>query len=135
MVALAVLVAAVVTLPLALWDIKAFLHSAIVLQLHQPYRADALSFLAWWGNGDPAWTGPFWLAFAALAVAAALSLWRGERSPAGFATAVAFCFFAFFGFNKQAFANYYYFLLGALCCAVAANAGMESLDSDADICR
>ena len=26
----------------------------------------------------------------------------------------------FFAFNKQAFCNYYYFVLGALCCAVAA---------------
>jgi hypothetical protein len=27
--------------------------------------------------------------------------------------------FVFFFFSKQAFANYYYFTLGALCCSVA----------------
>ena len=29
-------------------------------------------------------------------------------------------FFAFFAFNKQAFCNYYHFVIAALCCAIAA---------------
>ena len=36
------------------------------------------------------------------------------------AAAVAIVMFTFIAFNKQAFANYYYFVIGALCCAVAA---------------
>jgi hypothetical protein len=32
--------------------------------------------------------------------------------------AVAFVFFAFFAFNKQAFCNYYSFVVGALCVAL-----------------
>jgi hypothetical protein len=112
---LAVCIAAIVTLPLALWDMRAFVHSTLTLQFNQPYRPDALSLLAWWGSDRPGWVGPFWLCFVALLAAAALSLWRARSFAAGF----ALCFFAFFIFNKQAFANYYYLVIGALCCAAA----------------
>jgi hypothetical protein len=50
----------------------------------------------------------------------ALALWRVARTPAGFALGVAALFLAFFVLNKQAFANYYFFVIGALCVAVAA---------------
>ena len=49
-----------------------------------------------------------------------LALWRAARTPAGFALGVAALFLAFFVLNKQAFANYYLFVIGALCTAVAA---------------
>jgi hypothetical protein len=111
--------AAVVTLPLALWDFRAFWQSAITLQMRQPYRPDALSFLAWWGYGRTGWTGPFWLAFVALFIAAMLSLWRLPRGIAGFVMGFAFTYYCFFAFNKQAFANYYYLVLGALCITTA----------------
>jgi hypothetical protein len=111
--------AAVVTLPLALWDFKAFWQSAITLQMLQPYRPDALSFLAWWGYGRTGWTGPFWLAFVALFIAALLSLWRLPRGIPGFIMGFAFTYYCFFAFNKQAFANYYYLVLGSLCIATA----------------
>jgi hypothetical protein len=42
------------------------------------------------------------------------------RTPSGFALAVSALFLAFFVLNKQAFANYYFFVIGALCVAVAA---------------
>ncbi len=38
----------------------------------------------------------------------------------GYALGVAALFLAFFVLNKQAFANYYFFVIGALCVAVAA---------------
>ncbi len=60
------------------------------------------------------------LAFAVLALAAVLALWRLPRTPAGFAAATALLYLFFVAFNKQAMANYYVFVLGALCCAVAA---------------
>ena len=59
------------------------------------------------------------IAFVALVVATGLVLWRCRRTAAGFAAGTALVFFAFFAFNKQAFANYYYFVIGAMCCAVA----------------
>jgi hypothetical protein len=112
-------VAAIVTLPLALWDFRAFWESTLTLQLRQPYRPDALSYLAWWGYGRAGWTGPFWLAFVALLAAAGLCLWRLPRGISGFVMAFALTYFAFFAFNKQAFANYYYLVLGALAVASA----------------
>lgn len=114
-VILIVLVAAGVTLPLALRNPTAFWRSVIALQFLQPYRPDSLSFLAWWGSDKPGWTGPIWPAFVAMALAIGLSLRRACSFPA----AMALCFLTFFCLNKQAFANYYYLALGAMCCAAA----------------
>ena len=117
-----------VTLPLVLWDLGAFLHSAVTLQIHQPFRADALSYLAWWasrGNAPPG-TG---LAFLLVLPALGLALWRAPRSGAGFALGVALVLGLFFAFNKQAFANYYFFVLGALCVAAAAAGEPHSTES------
>jgi len=58
--------------------------------------------------------------FAAMAVGLAIALWRCPRDPAGFAAALALVYLPFIAFNKQAFANYYLFVIAALCCAVAA---------------
>ena len=111
------LVAAVVSLPLALWAFRPFFYSVVLLQLYQPLRTDALSYAAALArSGLPA---PTWLAFAAILPALALALWRGARTPAGFAGGMALVYLAFFAVNKQAFCNYYFFALGALCCAVA----------------
>lgn len=112
----------VVSLPLVLWDLPAFLHSAVTLQFRQPFRPDALSYLvpiASSGWGQP----PAWVGFIFALPAIALSLWRCPRGPAGFSSALALVLFAFFAFNKQAFCNYYYLVLGALCCALATTPG------------
>jgi hypothetical protein len=121
----AAVVAAVLTLPLFLIDPHAFLWSVVKLQFYQPFRMDALSYLPWWvarGHAPP----PVAVAFAAAGVAILLSLWRAPRTPAGFATSVAFVYCVFFALNKQAFVNYYYFVVGALCVALAAHAGDEA---------
>ena len=65
-----------------------------------------------------------WLAFILAPLTIALGIWRAPRTPAGFALAVALTLLVFFAFSKQAFVNYYYVVLGALCCALAA-AGPE----------
>jgi hypothetical protein len=111
-------VAALISLPLILWDFRAFWQSAITLQMRQPYRPDSLGYLAWWGYGRQGWTGPFWLCFVALFLCAILTVWRNPRGVGGFVTAFALTYYSFFVFNKQAFANYYYLVLGALCCAI-----------------
>jgi len=64
-------------------------------------------------------TALFWSTLAAV-VTLALSLWRAPRTPAGFALSLGFILLAFFAFNKQAFCNYYFFVIGAMCCAVGA---------------
>ncbi|MGA2229615.1 MAG: hypothetical protein ABSH22_01705, partial [Tepidisphaeraceae bacterium] len=114
---------AVVSLPLMLWDFAAFWRSAVAIQLADPFRADSLNYAAWWvhrGGGVP----PQWLAFVLAVAAVAITVWRAPRSPAGFAGAVAVIYLCFFALAKQAFCNYYFMALGALCCA-AAVAGID----------
>ena len=115
----ALLTAAAVSAPLVLWDWRAFVHSAGTVQKLAPFREDALSYLVWishqWGRRYDVG-----VAFAAMAVGTTVALWRCARDPAGFAAALALIYLPFIAFNKQAFANYYLFVIGALCCAVAA---------------
>jgi 4-amino-4-deoxy-L-arabinose transferase-like glycosyltransferase len=119
---IALLVAVAVTLPLAAWDAHAFMHSAVTLQFHQPFRTDALSYLVRFAGSDGS-APPVWIAFACAAVAGLLALWRCPRTASGFAIAVAIVFFAFFATSKQAFCNYYAFVLAAMCCGLAALPG------------
>ena len=68
----AVLAGSIVTLPLALWDLEGFMRSAVWLQFKQPFRRDALSYLAWMKPANPAaW---LWLPL----VTAAVGLSGGE---------------------------------------------------------
>jgi hypothetical protein len=110
--------------PLALVDVRAFLNDVVLFQVRQPFRADALSFLALFARlrGAPFPSG---IGFIALAAVIALALLRAARTPAGFALGVAAAFFGFFAYNKQAFCNYYYFVVGALCVCVAASGAAE----------
>jgi hypothetical protein len=124
LLALGLLVAAAVSLPLALWDVDAFLHSAVTLQFRQPFRADALSYLVPYAASHGGGLPPVWTSFAFAGAAALLALWRCPRTPAGFAAGVAILFLAFFATSKQAFCNYYALVLAALCCALAATPGV-----------
>ena len=110
--------AALVTLPLAAWNAAAFWHSVVVVQFLQPARPDALAYPAWLVPDLPGVAAV--AGFIALVPAMGLAVWRAPRTPAGFAAAVALVYLAFFAFSKQAFANYYFFVIGALCVAVAA---------------
>lgn len=120
----AVAVGAVISLPLALWDVSAFTRDVVTLQFYQPFRVDALTYPAnAVSHGGSPW--PTSLAFVAAVCAVGVSLLRAPRTPAGFAGAIALTYFGFFSLSKQAFCNYYYFVLGALCCAVAALYGQD----------
>jgi hypothetical protein len=119
---IALLVAVAVTLPLASWNPDAFIRSAVTLQFHQPFRTDSLSYLVPLSHADGP-TVPVWIAFPCAGVAGLLALWRCPRTPSGFAIGVAVVFFAFFATSKQAFCNYYAFVLAGLCCALAALPG------------
>jgi hypothetical protein len=105
-----------ITLPLALWDLPAFVHSTVLLQFRQPFRDDALSYLVplahLLGTRPPAWIG-----LALAAAAAVMAVRKSPRTPSGFALALALVLLTFFAFNKQAFCNYYHAVIGALCCA------------------
>jgi hypothetical protein len=122
----AAIVGVAVTLPFFLWNPAAFWRSVVTLQFHQPFRTDALSVLSWWaarGHDQP----PALIAFLAAGIASSLALWRLPRTPAGFSAAIAITFFAFFVFNKQAFSNYYFFVIGALYATLAAWRAPETI--------
>lgn len=118
LIAKATLVAALVTFPAFLINAGAFFKDVIAFQFRQPFRLDSLSYLAWIAQTTGKFL-PAWLGFATIIPTTVLALKRAPRTPAGFAAAVALVFLVFFAFSKQAFGNYYYFCLGALCCAVA----------------
>jgi hypothetical protein len=113
-------VALAVSLPLMLWHPGAFIRSAVTLQFRQPFRDDALSALVPLVRaGAPRLLGTI-LPLVLAPLAGALALWRGQRAPAGFAVAIALTYLVFLAVNKQAFCNYYFFPLAALCAAMAA---------------
>jgi hypothetical protein len=111
-------VAVAVTAPLALWDFPAFMWNVGEAQWHQIFRMDALSYLALYArvfNQTPSQL----IGFVALAVAYLL-VWRFiSRTPSGFVAGFALCLGLFFAFNKQAFCNYYFLVIGAICCTLA----------------
>jgi hypothetical protein len=126
-VAKAAILGAGVTLPFVIWNPAAFWNSVVTLQFHQPFRPDALSVLSWWvsrGHEPP----PVLISFVVAAAASALALWRLPRTPAGFGAAIGMTFLAFFAFNKQAFCNYYFFVVGALYASVAAWRAPEAIE-------
>jgi hypothetical protein len=110
--------AAVVTLPLALWDIRAFWESAFVTQLDAPFRRDALSWLAWrydvFGKQTESWP-----AFAVAVPMLVAALRWAPRGPAGYCLGLVAVYLPFISFNKQAFANYYLFVIAAAVCGIA----------------
>jgi hypothetical protein len=112
-------VACALTLPLALLDTQGFYRSVLRLQVVQPFRPDTLSFLGLWtaaGHAPPPVT-PFFAA--ATVLAAYWALRRFPATPSGFAAGAALVLLGFFAFNKQSFCNFYFFIIGALACALA----------------
>ena len=112
-------IGAVVTLPWFLIRPMPFIRSVALFQFRQPFRPDALSYMALgsllgWG------LVPQYSVFIAALAGIGLALWRSPRTTAGFCGAAALMYFGFFAIAKQAFANYYYFEIGLLCCAIAA---------------
>jgi hypothetical protein len=127
LVGIAVGVAAVITVPFFLWDPNGFLRAVLIWQTKQPFRADALSYVsATMENGQPVL--PLWLNLAVVPVAWGLAAWRAPRTPAGLGMASALLFLLFVAFAKQAFCNYYFLVLGCLCCGLAALAPDKDRD-------
>lgn len=116
---LVIAAAAAMTLPFLLWSPRAFVDAVILLQAREPFRADSLSYLPWlsahgWPEPSFLWT------LIAMLSALAIVAWRGGASPASFPASLAFTTCATFAFGRKAFCNYYFFVIGALCCAIAA---------------
>jgi len=121
-----VLAGTLVTLPFALWHVPSFVDSVVLLQTREPFRSDSLSFLSWaaregWGTGSIVW------AIVAACIALIVSASRTPNTPAGFAASLALSSFAMFAFGSKAFCNYYYFVVGTLCCSIAAQSAPSGL--------
>lgn len=114
----AALAASLVTLPFVLWDPHGFMNSVVWLQFRQPFRHDALSYLVWLNPEHP--ERFLALPFVLSGLSSAFLLWRSRARPVSFPYALTLCMLPFFAFNKQAFFNYYFLILGCLACAIAA---------------
>ena len=114
----AVLVALAVSLPLILWNTRAFIDYAVLMMFGQLFRPTSLNYAAFWALSTGQAPSPL-IGFLILLPIYVLILHRSLRTPAGFAASVALLYFAFFLFGRQAFINYYYFVFAALCGAVA----------------
>jgi hypothetical protein len=113
--------AVAVTLPFVLWHPRAFVDSVLLLQTREPVRIDSLSYLSWAARHDPGGFGggSFAWAIAAGSVALVAGALLTANTPAGFALSLALSSFAAFAFGSKAFCNYYFFVVGALCTAIA----------------
>lgn len=124
------LTALLITLPFLLWDAKAFYHSAFWIYTKFPASDSSLSYLTWLRENNIA--APDILAFVAALIAALTFavLWTKRRSllnreqimaiaPSWFAAAMAVMLFLFFAWSKRSFCNHYFFVIAALCAAVA----------------
>jgi len=110
--------AAAITLPFVVWNPASFYRSVVLMQMHQPFRIESLSFTAMLARE----TGIRLPSLVGLFAAMAMLTWalrKAPRSAAGFAASTALVLLIFFAFNKQAFCNYYFAVIGA-CCAGAA---------------
>jgi hypothetical protein len=119
-VGIAVALAAAVTFPFLLWDPAGFVNAVVLFQLRQPFRGDSLSLL----HGVAQHSGiPTTSAVSLVAALGALgvSLWRAPRTLGGFLGSLGFTLLLFFGFAKQAFANYYFAVIGVMLSGVAAS--------------
>jgi hypothetical protein len=106
------------TLP-ALADPQGFFHSAVMVQVREVLRMDALSLAVPLARttGTPL-PG---IAYAALVLTAALlAAWRAPSTPAGATAAFAVTALTAFAFGKKAFCNYYVLVIAALVMAIAA---------------
>ena len=123
------IVAAVITLPFFVWDPGAFWRSVVEFQGKQPFRAEALSYVAATAvAGVP--TMPLWLSFPIILPGLAVALLRSPKTPAAFAAGSALVFTLFFAFAKQAFCNYYFLIIGMLCAAIAATGESDASTGD-----
>jgi hypothetical protein len=106
------------TILFLLWDPAAFLNGVLLHQFRLPFRTDALSFAAYIvRRGGPVL--PAWVPLALAVAAMTFALRKLPRTPAACASVIAGTYLVFFVFNKQAFCNYYFLVIGALCCSIA----------------
>ena len=107
------------------------MRAVVWLQTLEPFRTDSLSFLIW-ADRNGIGRGSFLWAVGAAVVAAVVTLFTTRNTPSGFAASAALTMFAMFAFGSKAFCNYYYFVLGTMCIAIAAFASPEDTEVSLD---
>ncbi|MGD9906254.1 MAG: hypothetical protein AB7U83_22510 [Vicinamibacterales bacterium] len=114
---LALAAAALATLP-ALLDPAGFLHSAVMVQVREELRLDALSLAVPLAGalGQPL---PGAVYAVVVAGAAALATARVPSTPSGAFAAVAVALLTAFAFGKKAFCNYYVLVIAVFAIAIA----------------
>lgn len=115
-----------VTVPFLLAGPQDFWFDVVQLQVLQPFRDEALSFLAWWKQQYGVQPSTVWPFVVSVAVTG-LVMWRAPRTVGGFVAGVTVVYLAFFATNKQAFCNYYYLVMGAAALAAALSAQRENV--------
>jgi uncharacterized membrane protein len=121
LVSVAILTAAIVTLPLMMWHPARSFDSVISFHGRHPFRIDALSFLAAFARSSglkPPILASMGVLIAAGLTSTMLAEWS-PRTPCVFALSVALTTLFLFAFSQQAFGNYYIFTYTALCAALA----------------
>lgn len=122
----------VISIGFALWDVPAFIRSAITWQFIQPLRDDSLSLLVWFTETFGELPRLITLVAPVLVAvgSVALVIRRSPRSPAGLAAGVALVMMSFVLLSKQAFLNYYFLVVASAALALSAEADEdESLES------
>lgn len=117
-VGIAALAGLAVTVPFIVHDVRGFIRCTITPSANAYFRYDALSFLALYAERTGV-TPNGVIGFGLALLMIPLVLWRGARSPAGFAMGMGLVFMFFFAFGKGAFCNYYYLIIACFCAAIA----------------
>lgn len=120
-IAKVVAAALLVSLPLILWNLPAYLRANFAAASGAAFRYDAMSYFAYWADTH-AWTPPSWIGWVCLLAAVpvtALALKHSPHTPQGFTAALSVVMIVFFALNKFAFCNYYYLVIAAFCTAAA----------------
>lgn len=113
-------------LPFLIADVEGFINDVILCQLKQPFRDDALSFLAY-AKAKGLVIHSAGVAFvAALLPAALLRKNENRQIPYRAFLLCALSFLLFYVFNKQAFCNYYVFVMGLL--AISASLSTRAVE-------
>jgi hypothetical protein len=117
---------AALTVPFAVWNARELWRDLVVAQVLQPFRMDALSWLAAWARKTGAPPPSAAIGFLLSGAVLGAGIWR-QRALAGAAVTAGAAFVVFLLFNKQAFCNYYWLAVGVLASAsvIAADATHE----------
>jgi hypothetical protein len=109
-------------LPWMIWDFKAWKHANFDFLSALPVRPDALTYITWVRRKFNVEI-PYVVAFPFAFALASVSAWKSKRTLGGVTMAAVATMTVFFVFNKWAFANYYFTLLGLSALSAAASLG------------